>query len=164
RAARAALPLIAPAERATDRVHVWATRRLLVTYSTDDYRYHARYAVHGYPTVFSVLALRYAPAPSREAELHGMALLSRGVPREAAEEAVAQAFAGEAFDPSDTALVTRALASATLQACARAAGLAPFCEDARCRLYNPHRRPEFIRSILGASVCARHRGWFCGDP
>jgi hypothetical protein len=162
RACQAALPLLDPGERSVGHVHVWATRRLVVTYSEEDFRYHARYAVHGYPTVFSVPALRYAPAPSRESQLERMRLASQGVPQDVIEQTVGQAFDHESFDAGDPATVTRALGSAALQACAIAAGARPFCSDPSCRLFNPHRSPEFLRSILGAGMCADHRRLLTG--
>lgn len=162
RAVQAALPLVRPAERAVDRVHIWATRRLVVTYSQEDFRYHARYAVHGYPTLFSVPALRYAPAPSKESQLQRMALAAQGVPQDVVEQTVTQAFRHESFGAGDPAVVTRALSSAALQACAQAAGLRPFCDEPTCRLFNPHRSPEFIASILGRGLCALHRALFVG--
>jgi hypothetical protein len=164
RAAQAAMLLLPPEGRAIDRVHVWATRRLIVTYSSDDFRYHARYAVHGYPTLFSTLALRYAPAPSKESQVQRMVLARQGMSAELVEQTVGQAFAHESFDAADPALVTRALASAALQACAIAAGRRPFCTDAGCRLFNPHRSPEFIRSILGTWLCPDHRELFAAAP
>ncbi len=164
RAAQAAMLLLPSQERAIDRVHVWATRRLIVTYSSDDYRYHARYAVHGYPTIFSTLALRYGPAPSEESQVQRMLLARQGMSAELVEQTVGRAFAHESFDAADPALITRALGSAALQACAIAAGRPPFCTDGGCRLFNPHRSPEFIRSILGTRLCPDHRELFAAAP
>jgi hypothetical protein len=157
-----ALPLIPPEERTTDHLHVWVTRRLLVTYSKDDYRYHARFAVHGYPTAFSVPALRYAPAPSKQAAIAQVLLARQGLPPEMAARAVEEQFANETFDPEDPRLVSAAVVSSTLQACARAAGLEAFCTDGSCRLFNAHRKPEFLATILSHGLCKDHKELFRG--
>jgi hypothetical protein len=125
RAARAALELVPAAARQVGHVHVWATRRLLVTYSQEDFRYHARYAIHGYPSLFSTLALRYAPAPSKESQVERMRLVQQGMSPEIVEQTVSAAYAHESFDAGAPAVVTRALASSALQAAAIAAGMRP---------------------------------------
>jgi len=139
---------------------LWVTRRLLLTYSPEDYRYHARFAVFGYPTLFSVLGLSYAPAPSLESSLFARALAAKGLAPSAIAAQVDREYADERIDIDDPATVTRAAASAPLQASARAAGGEAFCTTASCRLFNPHRKPEVVRSMVEGKLCAAHTAFF----
>ena len=158
--AQAALEALPAGERDRGTLHVWVTRRLLGTYDPDGMRYHARFAVFGYPTVFRVLGLALAPAPSVEATLMARELGKRGATAGQIEELVDKEFPEERVDVDDPATVTGAVASAILQAAARDAGAGPFCDDPKCRLFNAHRKREVRDAMLGGRLCAAHAKLF----
>jgi hypothetical protein len=164
-AAQAALNAIAPGERSTDVLHLWITRRLLGTYSKDDMRYHARFAIYGYPAIFSVLGLGLAPAPSMEAVLFSRELAKRGANAGQIEAELDKAYPEERLDIDDPPTLTAAVASAILQAAAASAGQGPFCSEPKCRLYNPHRKREMRESMIGGRLCGPHAKLFgSGGP
>lgn len=156
RVACAVFPLIPQKERGLDTLHIWATRRLLVTYSEDNLRYHARYAVFGYPTIFSVLGLSYAPAPSLQASLFAREAARAGMPAASIAAELDRVYPEEKIDIRHRATVSQALVSVALQAAAGLAEGKPFCLDPSCRLFNPHRKPEVVHSMLGGTLCAHH--------
>jgi hypothetical protein len=158
--AQAALAALPAGEADRSTLHVWATRRLLATYDGGDMRYHARFAVFGYPTVFSALGLAVAPAPSVAAVLFARELGKRGASAGQIEAELDKEFPEERLDVDDAPTVTAALASAVLQAAARDAGDGPFCTDGRCRLFNAHRKREVRDAMLGGKMCARHAALF----
>ncbi len=159
-AAQAGLIAIPPNERSTDVLHMWVTRRLLGTYSKDDMRYHARFAVYGYPAIFSVLGFALAPAPSMEAVLFSRELAKRGANAGQIEAEMDKTYPEERLDIDDAASLTSAVASAILQAAAAGAGEGPFCTDSKCRLFNPHRKREMRESMVGGRLCATHAKLF----
>jgi hypothetical protein len=160
RVAQAALEVLPQNERDRSTLHMWVTRRLLGTYDPEGMRYHARFAVFGYPTVFSVLGLALAPAPSVEATLFARELSKRGANAGEVEALVDKEFPEERVDVDDPVTVTTAVASALLQAAARDAGDGPFCKDPKCRLYNAHRKREVRDAMLGGKLCATHARMF----
>ena len=160
RVAACAQSRLPPGERTMDALHVWVTRRFLLTYSKDDLRYHARYAVFGYPVVVSLLGLGLAPAPSLEAALFARELARRGADAGAIEAELDLQYPEEKVDIDDKATVSAAVASAVLQGASALAGQSAFCKDPSCRLFNPHRKLEMRRSILGSGMCKAHRAFF----
>jgi hypothetical protein len=156
RVAQAALEALPQGERDRSTLHMWVTRRLLGTYDPEGMRYHARFAVFGYPTVFSVLGLGLAPAASVEATLFGRELAKRGANAGEIEALLDKEFPEERVDVDDPVTVTGAVASALLQAAARDAGDGPFCKDPKCRLFNAHRKREVRDAMLGGHLCAAH--------
>lgn len=160
RVAACAMSRLPPGERTMDALHLWVTRRFLLTYSKDDLRYHARYAVFGYPVVVSLLGLGLAPAPSLEAALFARELARRGADAGAIEAELDLQYPDEKVDIDDKATVSAAVASAVLQGASALSGRSAFCKDPACRLFNPHRKLEMRRSILGGGMCAEHRAFF----
>ena len=158
--AQAALEAVPEGERDRGTLHVWVTRRLLATYDPGDMRYHARFAVFGYPTVFSVLGLALAPAASREATLFSYELAKRGASAADIEAQLDKEFPEERIDVDDKTTVTSALGTAVLQAAARDAGQGPFCDDPKCRLTNAHRKREVLTTMIGGRLCAAHAKLF----
>ncbi len=160
RVAAFALLRLAAAERTVDTLHVWVTRRLLGTYGLDDLRYHARYAVFGYPVVVSLLGLGLAPAPSLEAALFTRELSRRGWDAGAIEAELDIQYPEEKVDIDDKPTVSAAVASAVMQGAGALSGEDAFCKDASCRLFNPHRKRELRHSLLEGTLCAKHTAFF----
>lgn len=158
--AQAGLGALAEGDRDRGTLHLWVTRRLLCTYDKDGMRYHARFAVFGYPVVFSVLGMGMAAAPSVEATLLARELSKRGAGAGDIEAEVDKQFPEERLDVDDAPTVTRAIGSVLLQAAARDAGAGPFCDDKTCRLFNAHRKREVREAMLGAHLCATHSRLF----
>jgi len=157
---QAALPCLPEGERSTATLHVWVTRRMLGTYSADEMRYHARYAVFGYPVVFSLLGLGLSPAPSVEATLFARELARRGANAAQIEMEVDREYPEERVDIDDAPTVAAAVASTVLQGAAAAVGKGPFCRDPACRLFNAHRKAEMRASFLGGKLCRSHARLF----
>lgn len=160
RVAQAAFALLPEAARSLGSLHVWVTRRLLATYAPDDKRYHARYAVFGYPTVFSVLGLGLAPAPSLEAALFARELARRGASAGEIEAELDAQYPEERVDIDDAPTVTAAVASTVMQAAAALAGQGPFCDDPPCRLFNAHRKADLRKSLIEGRLCRAHAALF----
>jgi hypothetical protein len=158
--AKEALTVVPAADRSLDVLPVWVTRRLMVTYSQEDFRYHARYAVFAYPVIVSLLGLVHGPAPSLEATIFARKLGLGGMASDQISREIDRQYPEERIDLADRGLVVHAVTSSILQAAARTAAGEAFCKVPDCRLFNPHRRAQVRRSIGGDGFCERHRSIF----
>jgi hypothetical protein len=152
RALNAALP---ERERDLDHLHVALLDRAIGTWGDHDGRWHKRVNVLGQPALVSVPGLYEAPAKPeqyyREKQKHAM-LSGDAPPREVLETEVEGEFLVEG-DPR----TTEALKGYVLQAvhCWRTGE--GFCDDAGCRLSNPHRHPGVIEAQLrDPEFCDEH--------
>lgn len=131
------------------------TDRLIMTWSDDDLRYHARVVVFGFPCVVSMSGLIEAPARPKEYYLAKNALHSMGM-SSIAEEALTEQFAGRYLEPGDERIPT-VLRGYLLQCLFYAHMLEPFCENPDCVLFNAHWQEEMIRSQLSSGrLCKKH--------
>jgi len=142
-------------ERTLDHLHVPLLDRVLGTWGDHDGRWHKRVTVLGQPALVSVPGLYEAPAKPEQyyEEQQKHALLSGDAPpREVLESAVEGEFLVE-DDPRTTA----ALCGYVLQAYHYLDTGEAFCDDASCRLANPHRQPGVVDAQLGEpEFCEAH--------
>ncbi len=136
-------------------LHISLHGRVIGTWGDHDGRWHKRINVLGQPVIVSVPGLYEAPAKPEEyyklKQKHS--LMSGGAPpREFLESEVEGDFLVE-NDPR----TTEALKGGVLQGYHYWVTGEDFCEDNDCRLYNPHRQGELVRSQLsGPEFCDRH--------
>ncbi|MFD1586833.1 DUF7001 family protein [Halorientalis brevis] len=133
-------------ERTLDHLHVPILDRVLGTWGDHDGRWHKRVTVLGQPALVSVPGLYEAPAKPEQyyEEQQKHALLSGDAPpREVLESAVEGEFLVEG-DPR----TTEALCGYVLQAYHYLDTGEAFCDDASCRLANPHRQPGVVEAQL----------------
>ncbi len=144
-----------------DHLHVPVLDRVLGTWGEHDGRWHKRVNVLGQPGLVSVPGLYEAPAKPEQyyKEKQKHALLSGDTPpREVLENEVE----GE-FLVADDPRTTEALQGYVLQAVHYLATGEAFCEEAGCRLANPHRQPGVIDAQLrDPPFCDRHAALY-GD-
>jgi hypothetical protein len=142
--------------REAEAIHVVFTNRLLATWQAHDRRFHLRTIICGAPCVISTSGLIEAPAKPREFYAARRALGLENLASGVAYEALKQQFAGRFLDHDDERL-TEVAKGYALQAVAYHVTGEPFCDNARCRLYNAHWQEEMLAAQLGGEVCGRHR-------
>jgi hypothetical protein len=138
-----------------DHLHVPLLDRVLGTWGAHDGRWHKRVNVLGQPGLVSVPGLYEAPAKPEQyykaQQKHAM-LSGDTPPREVLENEVE----GE-FLVADDPRTTEALKGYVLQAVHYLATGEDFCEEASCRLANPHRQPGVIEAQLrDPEFCDEH--------
>jgi len=142
-------------ERGLDHLHVPLLDRVIGTWGDHDGRWHKRVNVLGQPALASVPGLYEAPAKPEQyyKEQQKHALLSGGAPpREVLENQVDGQFLVE-NDPR----TTDALKGYVLQAYHYLETGEDFCEDATCRLSNPHRQPGVVEAhLIDPEFCPEH--------
>jgi len=144
------LDAFAPGERRYDGPPaVVLTDRLVATF--EGARYHVRFLVAGHPSVVSLPGFVDAPARDR----------SYYLARQLVGLDASLVATDDHLRPGDPRLPACA-ASAVLQAVAFRASGEAFCEDAGCRLFNPHWQRELLASMAGTRLCARHEAWLDG--
>jgi hypothetical protein len=147
--------LLPQGERGLDHLHVPLLDRVVGTWGDHDGRWHKRVNVLGQPGVVSVPGLYEAPAKPEQyyKEQQKHALVSGGAPpREVLENEVEGEFLVE-----DDPRTTEAVRGYVLQCYHYLETGEDFCDDADCRLHNPHRQPGVVRAQLREpEFCARH--------
>jgi len=133
---------------------VIVTDRLVMTWSDDDLRYHARVAVFGFPSVISMSGLVEAPARPKEYYLAKQAIDPKG--RGISEASLAEEFSGR-FLESDDERTPTVLKGYLLQCLFYANTLEPFCKKKDCMLYNAHWQEEMLHAqVESGKLCRKH--------
>lgn len=131
------------------------TDRLIMSWSDDDLRYHARVAVFGFPSVISISGLLEAPARPREYYLSKQALGSMGI-TSSAEKHLQENFSGRFLEQDDDRM-PEVLRGISLQALFYNDSLEPFCENRDCVLFNAHWQEDMIHAqIESGKLCEKH--------
>ncbi|GGN84591.1 MULTISPECIES: DUF7001 family protein [Haloarcula] len=143
------------AARSLDHLHVVLLDRVVGTWGDHDGRWHKRVNVLGHPAIVSVPGLYEAPAKPeqyyKEQQKHAL-LTGDSPPREVLENEVEGDFLVE-----DDPRTTDALKGYVLQAYHYLETGEAFCDEASCRLHNPHRQPGVVEAQLRApDFCPRH--------
>jgi len=139
---------------APEKVSVVLTDRLIMTWSEDDLRYHARVAIFGFPCIVSTSGVVEAPARPREYYVARQMLELKGTVNP--EAALVQQFSERYIDTDDerTAQILRGYLA---QCLFYSHGLQPFCEDRNCILFNAHWQEEMIHAQVGSGrLCSPH--------
>jgi hypothetical protein len=137
-----------------EEVVIVLTDRLIMTWSDDDLRFHARVAVFGFPSIISTSGMVEAPARPREYYLVKQALSIKGVGN--LEPILAKQFEGRYLEQDDdrTKLILRGY---LLQCLFYAHNIQPFCKDKDCALFNAHWQEEMIHAqVESGKLCAKH--------
>lgn len=133
--------------------HVIVSDRLLMSWSEDDSRYHARTVLLGVPSIISMSGLVEAPARPREYYLEKQALGVFG----GTDASLKSRFAGKylEFDDERTPIVLRGY---LLQCLFYAMTGEAFCDDHDCMLFNAHWQEEMLHAqIESGKLCNRHQ-------
>jgi len=137
-----------------EKVSVILTERLIMTWSEDDLRYHARVAVFGFPCIVSTSGIVEAPARPREYYIIRQMLEMKGIGNP--EVALVQQFSGRYLE-TDDARTEQVLRGYLAQCLFYSHGLQPFCDDRDCMLFNAHWQEEMIRAqVESGRLCASH--------
>ncbi|MEM4262780.1 MAG: hypothetical protein QXY98_03480 [Thermoplasmata archaeon] len=134
-------------------IHVIVSDRLLMSWSEDDSRYHARAILLGLPCIISMSGLVEAPARPREYYLEKQAIGILG----GTDVSLKRRFAGKylEFDDERTPIV---LGGYILQCLFYAMTGEAFCDDRDCMLFNAHWQEEMLHAqIESGKLCARHQ-------
>ena len=133
-------------------MHIVITDRLIMTWSDDDLRYHARVAVFGVPCVISVSGLVEAPARPKEYYLAKQALSAIG----ATDAPLADKFSGRYLEQDDSRTF-QVMRGYLLQCLFYALFSDPFCKNKNCMLYNAHWQEDMINvQIKIGRLCNKH--------
>jgi Probable metallopeptidase family (DUF6775) len=137
-----------------EKVSIILTDRLIMTWSDDDLRFHARVAVFGFPSIISTSGIVEAPARPREYYLAKQALGLQGIG--GTESILAKQFEGRYIEPDDDR-TNMILHGYLLQCLFYAHGIEPFCKDKDCVLFNAHWQEEMIHAqVESGKLCAEH--------
>lgn len=144
---------IAGADMAGRAIHVIITERLLMSWSEDDLRFHARAAIFGIPCIISLSGLVEGPARPQEYYIEKQAigsLLAENI-------SLLERYAGR-FLESDDDRIPEVLRGYLMQ-CAFYAMIGwPFCEERDCILFNAHWQEEMLRAqVESGRLCERHQ-------
>jgi hypothetical protein len=146
--------LIGPMYSTSEDVMIVLTDRLIMTWSDDDLRFHARVAVFGFPSIISTSGVVEAPARPREYYLAKQALSLKGVGD--LEPILARQFEGSYLEPEDDR-TKQVLRGYLLQCLFYAHNFEPFCANKNCALFNAHWQEEMIHAqVESGRLCASH--------
>ena len=138
--------LVPDDEASLDVLSVAFLDMLTCTYSSNDFRYHARSIICANPAVISTAGMVVAPARPRQYVLDSMRLSLPDLER---------AYAGRYVKRRDSRLPLVAKGY-LLQAVFHAMG-EDFCSDNACPLFNAHWQEDLIRShVRSGKLCERH--------
>ena len=124
---------------ASDRCSILFTNQLFGTWDRDNWRYHARVSLYGFPSLISIVGLVEAPAKPKEFYLRKQ----MGTPIELLKEE----YQGRFLDHCDSRL-TEVLKGYAMQAFLFHLTGNPFCKDRDCRLFNSHWQEEVLHSQI----------------
>lgn len=146
--------LLGSVDKVPEEISVVLTDRLIMTWSEDDMRYHARVATFGFPCIISTSGMVEAPARPREYYLAKQALDIKGIGL--SEAALAEEFAGRYIEADDERM-NEILRGYLMQCLFYSFLIEPFCENRDCMLFNSHWQEEMIHAQLeSARLCPRH--------
>jgi len=146
--------LIGTTHAIPEEVLIVLTDRLIMTWSDDDLRFHARVAVFGFPSIISTSGMVEAPTRPREYYLAKQALSIKGVG--GFEPLLAEQFEGRYLEPDDDR-TKQVLRGYLLQCLFYAYNIEPFCKDKDCALFNAHWQEEMIHAqVESGKLCAKH--------
>lgn len=144
--------LLPEGEEDISHVHVIFTNRFFCTWKPATQRYHARVCVHGFPTIISTTGI--VDAPARPKGFYQLEWRDGGGPTVKSFE---EEFEGEFVDYDDKRL-TEIMKGYTMQAVFYHFTANPFCDNNKCRLYNPHLQKNILNAQLTSpEFCANHQ-------
>lgn len=125
------------------------TNQLIGTWDPNDWRYHIRTSLYGFPHIISIPGMVMAPAKPREFYLKRQ----MGVPVEFLKEE----YKGRILEHGDGRM-TEVLKGYAMQAFFYHLMGNPFCEDPDCRLFNSHWQEQMIHSQMDGKYefCPSH--------
>lgn len=145
--------LIPEEENTLEHLHLAFTNRLICTYSEDDFRYHYRTVICGYPTVICTSGIVEAPAKPKEFYFLQQYYASIGNTN---LDEIKRKFQGRFIDYDDPKFTEVAKGFALQGLFYHIAGN-PFCEKKDCRLLNAHWQEDMIMSQLNnGKLCDDH--------
>lgn len=134
-------------------IRVIITERLLMSWSEDDLRFHARAAMFGIPCIISLSGLVEGPARPQEYYIERQAM---GSPL-AVDISLRERFAGRFLEPDDDR-ISEVLRGYLMQCAFYAMIGQPFCEEHDCILFNAHWQEEMLHAqIESGRLCERHQ-------
>lgn len=137
-----------------EKVSVILTERLIMTWSEDDMRYHARVAMFGFPCIVSTSGIVEAPARPRQYYIAKQILEMKSIRNSAVS--LAKQFSGRYLETDDDR-TKQVLKGYLVQCLFYAHGLQPFCDDRNCILFNAHWQEEMIHAqVESGLLCASH--------
>lgn len=145
--------IIPEQENTLEHVHMVFTNRLICTYSEDDFRYHYRTIICGYPTIVCTSGIVEAPAKPREFYIMQQYYAALGNMN---LEEIKKRFEGRFIDYDDPRM-TEIAKGLVLQGLFYYISGNPFCEKKDCRLLNAHWQEDMIVSQLNnGKLCDDH--------
>ncbi|MEM2856496.1 MAG: hypothetical protein QW416_05280 [Candidatus Nitrosocaldaceae archaeon] len=128
-------------------IHIILTDRLLCTFDDNDYRYHLRSVIFGYPDIISIRGIVEAPAKPREYYIMAYKYIQEGKSIDGLEELFKDRIIG--YDTR----INNVIEGLILQILKYHIIGYPFCNNKMCRLYNAHWQEELINTQINGYIC-----------
>ncbi len=130
-------------------IHIMLSNRYLCTFDDNDYRYHLRSVIFGYPDIISIPGIVEAPAKPKE---YYQAVYKYRIEGKAIDE-LKDMFKERIIDYDQR--INEVIKGLILQIIRYHITGEPFCSDKRCKLYNAHWQEELIHSQLYGYICKK---------
>ncbi len=145
--------LIPEEENTLKHIHMVFTNRMVCTYNENDYRYHYRTLICGYPTIICTSGIIEAPAKPKEFYFLQQYYTSIG---KTDLHELKKKFRGRFIDYDDCKF-TEVTKGFVLQSLFYHIIGNPFCKKKECRLLNAHWQEDMITSqINNGNLCDEH--------
>lgn len=132
-------------------IHIILSNRYLCTFDPDNYRYHLRSIIFGYPDIISIPGIVEAPAKPKE---YYLTVYKYRIEGKNIDE-VKTLFKDRIIDYDHR--INEVIKGLILQAIKYHKTGDPFCSNKRCRLYNAHWQEELINSQLHGYICKKDK-------
>lgn len=140
-------------EKKDNCLHVVYTDRFFATWKPATQRYHARISTYGKPSIISTTGI--VDAPARPKGFYHLKNPKADKKYEIVGEK--KRFEGQYVDYDDEKL-TEIMKGYAMQAVFYQIFTGPFCDNNRCRLYNPHLQKNILSAQLTKpEFCEKHR-------
>lgn len=144
--------LLPEEERTEAFLHIIFTDRFFGTWKPATQRYHSRVSVYGLPTLISTTGIVDAPARPK-----GFHRIKKDDKERLSVRGQNERFRGEYVEYDDERL-TEIMKGYALHAVFYHLSSWPFCEDNKCRLYNPHLQKNILAAQLTRpELCKKHQ-------
>jgi hypothetical protein len=145
--------LIPENESSLDDFHIIFTNRLTCTYDFNDYRYHGRAVICSNPSIISTTGIIEAPAKPREYYMKLISNMAQGLN----VDSLKKKYQGSYLEYHDER-ISSVVEGYAMQALFYYLTGEAFCEEEKCRLFNPHWQEDLLRSQIEiGKLCEKHQ-------
>ena len=145
--------LISEKENSLDCFHLLFTNKLTCTFDYNDYRYHGRAVICSNPSIISTTGIIEAPAKPRDYYMDLFSKMVQGLNI----ESIKKKYQGTYLEYHDERLA-RIVEGYVMQALFYYLTGDEFCDQKKCRLFNPHWQKDLLYSQIEiGKLCEKHQ-------